>query len=339
MTDNRLRNQQPPRRFNANRLKRTPRKSRIPFWLPAPGFYVLTVAVSVGTFFVVWAILQEGGENSPWIAAGIGSSCVLASGVVLREIILRKARNRYLRAERQLDENIERFVHRGHNVAQIHKLSLKRNAQLIEQLQRKSEAARTLSHLPDGHWEVFELCNEYLSLNEFQMQHVGVGSPRLAALRRGRDIAEGFRKHHLLSWVEIETKSFTEKANVQPELSDKINLAQTALLTIESALEFYPEEEKLIDSKSALKEYIGSVKISHLIENAEKEAFKENYRKAVSQYRDALFYLAREEVHSSEKEIIAARINAEIDRIRKLEKRLAKKVEKIKKPVVNDEDN
>lgn len=171
------------------------------------------------------------------------------------------------------------------------------------------------------------------------MQHVGVGSPRLAALRRGRDIAEGFRKHHLLRWVEIETKIFTERANLQPELADKINLAQTALLTIESALKFYPDEEQLIDSKSALKEFIGSVKISHRIENAEKEAFKENYRKAVGQYRDALFYLAREDVQSSEKEVIAARINAEIERIRALEKGSAKKTGNDKKFVVNDEDN
>lgn len=339
MTDNRFRNQQPPRRFNANRLKRSPPNSRSPFWLPASSFYVLTVAVSIATFFVVWAILQEGGENSPWIAAGIGSSIILVLGVVLREVVLRKARNRYLRAERQLDKNIEKLVSSARGVNNVHKLSLKRNSQLVEQLQKKSEAARTLSHLPDGHWEVFELCNEYLSLNEVQMQHVGVGSPRLAALRRGRDIAEGFRKHHLLRWVEIETKIFTERANLQPELADKINLAQTALLTIESALKFYPDEEQLIDSKSALKEFIGSVKISHRIENAEKEAFKENYRKAVGQYRDALFYLAREDVQSSEKEVIAARINAEIERIRALEKGSAKKTGNDKKFVVNDEDN
>jgi hypothetical protein len=90
-------------------------------------------------------------------------------------------------------------------------------------------------------------------------------------------------------------------------------------------LEFYPEDRKLNESKDALNEFISSIKISHWIEQAERETFKENYQQAISLYRDALFYLARENVRFEEKKAIADKINDEIELIRRLENKITKK--------------
>lgn len=318
MTGKHTRNNQ-PQRYNRKFNQRVAQNYRKPFWLPASSFYVLSIAITIAIFFLVWAILQEGGEESPWIISGIIASFVLGGAVFLREVILRKARHHYLLAERQLDYNLNNIALHSSSTQGAFKLSLKKNAELIEQIKRKSEAAKILGHLPDGHWEVFELCNEYLSLNEKQLENVGVGSPRLAALRRGKEIIETLHKFHLLNWVEIESRFLAQEANNQIDLSDKIELSQRALMAMDSALEFYPEEEKLKASKTALNEFISSIKISHWIEQAERETFKENYQQAISLYRDALFYLARENVQFEEKKLIADEINAEIELIRKLE--------------------
>ncbi len=291
---------------------------RRPFWLPASSFYVLSFAVAFAIFILIWATLHDEGEVTPWIVAGIGSSIVLVTAVFLREVIFRSARTRYLRAERQLDYHWDSFE-KGANInSDAKKISLSKNNFLIEQVRKKSEAARILEHVPDGHWEVFELCNEYLLLNAGQLQSVRIGSPRLAALRRGKEIVEKLQKFHLLNWVEIETHLLTEEANKQVELADKIELSQRAVIAIDSALEFYPDEKKLQDSKIALNEFISSIRVSYWIEQAERESFKKNYRESISLYRDALFYLARENVHHFEKTLIAERVNSEIEKIRNL---------------------
>ena len=46
-------------------------------WLPASNYYALTMAVVIAFFFLVWGILHDGGDETPWISAGIGASAVL----------------------------------------------------------------------------------------------------------------------------------------------------------------------------------------------------------------------------------------------------------------------
>ncbi len=72
----------------------------------------------------------------------------------------------------------------------------------------------------------------------------------------------------------------------------------------------------MIESESALKEFIASIRISHWIEQAQRAAFKGNPKRALSLYRDALFYLAREDVKNIDKEKIAEQINSEIEILR-----------------------
>ena len=162
------------------------------------------------------------------------------------------------------------------------------------------------------------------------METVGVGSPRLAGLRRGREIVGELHHFHLLSWAELEARAWSQKARNYATMAEKLNAAQEALSILDSALQFYPSEPRLTESESAIKTFIASIKVSHWIEQAERAAFKGNNKRAVSLYRDALFFLAREDVNTVEREAIAKKINAEIENLRDFPENGRKKI-KLKK--------
>ncbi|MGI8789222.1 MAG: hypothetical protein ACR2HG_15895 [Pyrinomonadaceae bacterium] len=304
-------------RISQRKGERVAGNYRRPFWLPASNYYVLAAALAIVFFFLVWGILHEGEEEASWMIAGIGASLVLGGAVVLREIVLKERRKNFLLAEKRLNYNVNNLLAQAHSDG-ANKLTLEKNAALIREIQKKSEAARTLGKISNGHLEVFEVCSEYLSLAERQMETAGVGSPRLAGLRRGREIVGELHRFHLLSWAEIESRSLTQKAKKYVTISEKLNAAQEALFVLDSALQFYPNEPRLTESESVLKEFIASIKVSHWIEQADRAAFKGNHKRAVSLYRDALFFLAREDVKTQDRETIAGKINSKIESLREL---------------------
>jgi hypothetical protein len=301
-----------------------PRAFRRPFWLPASNYYVLAIAVTIAFFFLAWGILNEGKDDTPWIPAGISASVVLIGAVILREVILRKARNRYLSAQKKLDHNLNNIGLHGRSNQNANKLSIEKNAAIIKEIEKKSEAARILGKLPEGHLEVFEMCDEYLRVNKKELETVGIGSPRLAALRRGKERVQDLHRFHLLVWAEIESRGLTLEAKNRVTISEKLETAQRALTVLDSALQFYPGETKLVESADALREFVASIKISHWVEQAERSAFKGNYKRAISHYRDALFFLARENIQTEEKEFIAEKINSEITKLREITEKITK---------------
>ncbi len=309
---------------------------RRPFWLPASNYYILAAAATIAFFFLIWGILHEGNEDTPWIGAGIGASFVLGGAVILREVVLKQARNRYLLERKRLDSNIDNISLNHNQHRNYNKITIEQNSAIVKEIKRKSEAANVLGNLAEGHFEVFEMCQEYLLLNERELQTVGVGSPRLAAFRRGREIVSEFHKFHLLQWAEIEAKNLTREAKNQVSVSDKIETAQKALTIIDSALQFYPQELNLQESEEALKDFIVSIKVTHWIEQAERSAFKGNYKRSISHYRDALFFLGRENVKSQERERIAQQINDEIEKIRGLETKKKIRKKNSKDPLLED---
>ena len=289
-----------------------------PFWLPASNYYILTSAVAFCFFFLFWYVLREESEDMPWIGAGIGASLILGGAVILREVVLRKARTRYILAQRRLDSNLLALPGLNQGAQNPNKLTLEKNAAIIKQIKQKSDAAKVLGKLSNGHWEVFEICNEYLLLNKNEQKTVAVGSPRIAALRRGREIVKELHHYHLLEWAEIEARSLTQEAKNNVTINDKLEASQKALNIIHKALQFYPEELHLKHSEEALTEFIASIKVSHWIEQAERSVFKGHYKKAESFYQDALFYLGRENLQTRERQLIAEKIYTEIEKIRGL---------------------
>ncbi len=306
-------------RFSANKYNRGAASPiRRPFWLPALNYYILAIAATITFFFLVWGFLHEGEEETPLIAAGIGASLVLGIAVVVREIFLRKVRNRYLLVERKLNYNLKQFPLQRRLPGEINKLSLEKNAAIVRDIQKKSENVRGVGKIAGEHLDIFEICQDYLNYAEKQMETVGVGSPRIAALRRGREVIGELHRYHLLIWAEIESRSLTQKARNYVTISEKLNTAQEALTVLDSARHYYPNETQLIESEAVLRDFISSIKISHWIEQAERAAFKKNYKRAVSLYRDALFFLARENVKTEERDAIAEKINFEIESLRSL---------------------
>jgi len=267
---------------------------RRPFWLPASNYYILTAAVAIALFFLVWGLFQDGRDTTmPWIPAGIGAAIVLGSAVVIREVILREARDRFLRSQRQMDRNIK-GINRRFPDRESAKLTLERNASILHEISRKSDAAKVLGRFSEGHREVFELCREYLVAVERELPNVGAGSPRIAALRRGTEVASRYHHYHMLQWAELESRAMTKVTGAQSTVTTKLGSAESALAVVDFALESYPEDPTLLDSQKLLLELVSSIKVTELVERAERAAFKGNEKRALSLYEDALFLLQRD---------------------------------------------
>ena len=292
-------------------------KYRRPFWLPASNFYILAAAAAIAFFFLVWGILHDGGGETPWVPAGIGSSFLLAAAVILREVVLRSARNRFLASERRLDISLRAARPMTGRPADTAKLTLERNSAILAQIAKKSDAAKVLGKFGEGHREVYELCEEYIDAVERELPNVGVGSPRLAALRRGRNIADERRHYHLLRWAEIESRLLMSEAKARSKIAEKLDTAQRALGVMDHALAVYPHDPDLLDSEKALRQFVASVKVASYIEKAERAAFKGNSKRALSLYQDGLFELDKLESGGGP-EMAREKITGEIASIKQL---------------------
>ncbi len=313
-----------PKILYPNRQKQTEFvRTRRPFWLPASNYYVLTAAVAIGFFFLFWGALQDSEIETPWIPSGVGASIILFGAVILREVILRRARNQYLKFESRLDRNLNKAYSQigGRQISENRnkkKLTVEKNASILREIKQKSDAANVLAKFSAGHREVFEYCGEYIALNERELQTVGPGSPRIGALLKGRSSANEYHRYHLLKWAEIETRSLTNEAKNKTKTNERVEASEKALHVIQSALEFYPEEESLLESRNVLLELIASIKVSGWVEKAERATFKGDYKRAISLYRDALFYLSRDNILSENRASAEQHINAEIERIKSI---------------------
>lgn len=295
-----------------------------PFWLPAQNFYLSVAGLTIIIFFVIWAILSEGDEENPWISATIVAVSFTFSGIFLREVLLKKLRKRYLLTQKRLDDNLAHLRVKHKTDARDGKLTIEKNIKIIDKIKQMSEAAKVLSNLPDGHFEVFQACNEYLSLSTKELKTVGVGSPRIAALVKGRKTIKKLHKFHLLNWAEIQSRLLTTEANRTLKSSDKIEKAEKALNVLESALQFYSDEKQLIDSKDVINKFIVSIKISQLVEQARREANGRGYDEALNLYHEALFLLSNNNAPDNEKQFLADGINQEIEKIQRIENNKSK---------------
>jgi len=279
---------------------------------------VLASAIAIAVFFVVWWALQEGGDETPWILAGLAACVVLSGEVLLREVVLRRLGNRRFDAEKHFDQNLKGMVARRSKGQRPDKLTIERNSAILREIRQKSDAANVLSTLSSAHREVFELCERYLGINSRELALVGSGSPRLAPLLKGRDVAEGIHRFHMLSWAEVEARSLGNEAKSSSKTAEKIKFARAALSIIETALEHYPEEEKLKESRDALDEFIAGVRIAEWMEKAQKASFRGNYKQSKKHLNDALFFISRHP-HIHGQELTLAKIDEELEKLNQIE--------------------
>jgi hypothetical protein len=225
-------------------------RDRKPFWLPAPNYYLLAAGVALAVFFLIWGILNDEGNAEPWIFAAIGSGVIFTSFAFLREVVLRKARNRHIRLQRKFDRQLNDVYARIGNPRSTQKLTMEQNAEVLREIVSKSNAAKTLGRLSGGHQEVFDLCSDYLDRIDRELQFIGIGSPRLVPLKKSRDQVQELHRFHLLQWAEIETREMTREAKSKVDLTGRVESAQHAIDVIDTALGYYENERTLIESRA-----------------------------------------------------------------------------------------
>ncbi len=278
--------------------------------MPSSAGYLLGAFVAaIALFFALWWMLVSGGDEAPWIPAGLAASVVLLVALSAREVVMRRAWTRYL-----LDQNGDSVGRTSgeHKRPSTKSYSTSLLSAAWRNIQKQSEAADAASS-PESHMDVFHLCQDYLATTDDALRSSSLPSEKRNGIRSGQERARTLQKHHLLTWARDSSRSLTYEAQQRARVSERIEAANRALHCVETALQFYPNETELHESGVAIREFIASVKIAHWVELAERSAFKGHYRRAIDRYKDALFFLSREPVKDEARLASTERINREIE--------------------------
>lgn len=274
---------------------------------------IAAVAAAIALFFALWWMLIVGGDEAPWVPAGLAASVVLLVALSAREVVMRRAWTRYL-LENSVSEGGGRVrSDKPNSSKKTYSASL--HAAALATIQKQSAEAETASS-PDSHLDVFHFCQNYLESTEEASRANNLPPDKRNTIRAGRERVRTLEKHHLLTWARDSSRILTHEAQKRVRVSDKIETANRAVECLDSALEVFPEEHELNESKLAIREFIASVKVAHWVELAERAAFKGHYRRAIDRYKDALFYLERESVKEDVRIAGAERISREIEVLR-----------------------
>jgi hypothetical protein len=278
------------------------------------GYMIAVIVIAVGLGLVLWWMLANGGDEAPWLPAGLAVSVVLLVALSAREVVMRRAWTRYL-LEHGIQETSKSRSSHGER-SQKKGFSASLHSAALRAIQKQSAAADSPGSTSQAHFDVAQLCHDYLSSTEEAMRSGSMGSEKGIAIRAGQERVRSLHKYHLLSWARGHSLALTREAQQRARTFDKIETANKALECIDSTLRVYPEEAELHESKAAIGEFIASVKVAHWVELAERSAFKGHYRRAIDRYRDALFYLNQDVVKEEVRVSGSERIDKEIAKLR-----------------------
>ena len=275
------------------------------------GYLAVAIVLAAGLFFLRWWMAVRGGDEAPWLPAGLAASVVLLVALSAREVVMRRAWTRYL-----LDHGINQkhTSHSGSDSSRSQKkgFSASLHSAALRTIQKQSSAADLPGSTPEAHLDVAHLCHDYLSTTDEAMRSGRFGSEKGIAIRAGQERVRALHKHHLLTWARGHARSLTYEAQQRARTFDKIETANKALECVDSALRVYPNEPELNQSRIAIDEFIASVKVAHWVELAERSAFKGHYRRAIDRYRDALFYLNQDAVKEDVRTVGTEKIERQI---------------------------
>ena len=256
------------------------------------GYLVSAIVIAVGLFFGLWWILVRGGDDAPWLPAGLAASVVLLVALSAREVVMRRAWTKYLlengipQKKSTRSGESSRSSKRGFS-SSVHSAALR-------SIQKQSTAADAPGSTPETHLEVAQLCHDYLSRSDELIRSGSFGSEKGIAIRAGQERVRALHRHHLLAWARGQSQVLTHQAQQRARTFDKIETATRAMDCLDSAVRVYPDAAELRESRVAIEEFIASVKVAHWVELAERSAFKGHYRRAIDRYQDALFYLSQD---------------------------------------------
>ena len=278
------------------------------------GYLVSAVVISVGLFFGLWWILVSGGDEAPWLPAGLAASVVLLVALSAREVVMRRAWTRYL-----LENGINQKPpsrSRASSRSQKKGFSASLHSAALRAIQKQSSAADRPASTPEMHLDVAQMCHDYLASTDEAIRSGSHGSEKGIAIRAGQERVRALHRHHLLTWARGQSQLLTHEAQQRARTFDKIETATRALDCLDSALRIYPDETDLSESRVAIEEFIASVKVAHWVELAERSAFKGHYRRAIDRYRDALFYLNQEVVKEDVRRAGTEKIERQIEKLK-----------------------
>ena len=277
------------------------------------GYLAIAIVAAAGLFVLLWFMLVRGGDEAPWLPAGLAASVVLLVALSAREVVMRRAWTRYL-LENGIQDPRPKAKSRSSQSSRSNKkgFSSSVHSAALRTIQKHAVAADAPNSPPEAHLDVAQLCQEYLASTDEAIRSGSYGSEKGIAIRAGQERVRALHKHHLLTWAKGQSRLLTYEAQQRARTSDKIETANRALECIDSALRLYPEEPELHESKVAISEFIAGVKVAHWVELAERAAFKGHYRRAIDRYRDALFYLNQDVVKAEVRAAGTQKIEGEI---------------------------
>ena len=279
------------------------------------GYLLVAITLAAGLFFFLWWLLVRGGDEAPWLPAGLASSVVLLVALSAREVVMRRAWTRYLLENGIHDtrRNVPLSAARRSSSRSSKKgFSASVHSAALRSIQKQSVAADSPNASPEAHLDVAQLCHEYLASTDEAIRSGSYGSEKGIAIRAGQERVRALHKHHLLTWAKGQSRLLTHEAQQRARTFDKIETANRALECIDSTMRIYPDEPELHESKNAISEFIASVKVAHWVELAERSSFKGHYRRAIDRYRDALFYLNQDAVKPDVRQAGTEKIEGEI---------------------------
>jgi hypothetical protein len=270
------------------------------------------IAAASVLFFALWWMLFTGGDEAPWISAGLAASLILLVALSAREVVMRRAWTRYL-----LEHGVPEHSSRLNEYSAPGKKSYSATAHkaALRALQSQSAEADAAAR-PELHLEMFNLFQSFVASADQALRSNSLTAEKRSIFRAGQERARMLEKHHMLTWARESSLALTHEAQRRARLTDKIETAYRALDCLDTALKVYPAETELNASKSAIWEFIASVKVAHWVELGERAAFKGHYRRAIDRYKDALFYLNRDTANEEIRAAGAERIGREIDLLR-----------------------
>lgn len=279
------------------------------------GYLVGAIVLSVGLFFGLWWILVSGGDEAPWLPAGLAASVVLVVALSAREVVMRRAWTRYLLENGIQQKPSSRSSHQSSR-SQKKGFSSSLQSAALRAIQKQSSAADRPGSAPEMHLDVAQLCHDYLSSTDEAIRSGNHGGEKGIALHASQERVRALHRHHLLTWAKGQSQLLTHEAQQRARTFDKIETATRALDCLDSALRIYPDEADLSESRVAIEEFIVSVKVAHWVELAERSAFKGHYRRAIDRYRDALFYLNQDVVKEDVRLAGTQKIEHEIEELK-----------------------
>lgn len=274
----------------------------------------MSIIIAVGLFLTLWWILVRGGDEAPWLPAGLAASVVLLVALSAREVVMRRAWTRYLLENGISHKSPSRS--RESSRSQKRGFSSSLHSAALRTIQKQSTMADTPGSTPEAHLDVAQMCHDYLSRTDEAIRSGSFGSEKGIAVRAGQDRVRALHKHHLMTWARGQSRALLHEAQQRARTFDKIETATRAMDCIDSASRVYPDEVELNDSRVAISEFISSVKVAHWVELAERSAFKGHYRRAIDRYRDALFYLTQGTVKDEVRMAGIEKIEGEIEKLK-----------------------